>query len=193
MIAFIRGTVASYGADWIVVENSGIGWQMAYPHTGDIRLNQEISVHTYMHVSENDVALFGFDSAEEKELFMRLISVKGLGPKTAMNMLAHSGYNTVIAAIEEGNVAVLKKMPGIGAKSASQIVLDLKGKLVAAPVRSQKQAEASWPPEIADALEGLKNLGYKQGELIPAANKMSETPGLTTAEYLRIGLKFLSR
>lgn len=192
MIAFIRGKVASYGSDWIVVENNGIGWQMSYPHVENVRLNSEISVYTYMHVTENDVALFGFESQEEKELFLRLISVKGLGPKTAMNMLAHSGYSNVVKAIEDGNVAALKKMPGIGAKSASQIVLDLKGRLVAAPVRVQN-AQPSYPPEIMDALEGLKNLGYKQGELGPAANKMSETPGLTTEQYLRIGLQFLMK
>lgn len=73
MIAFIRGTVAAYGNDWIVVENSGIGWHMAYPHVENLRLNTEVSVYTYMHVSENDVALFGFESQEEKELFLRLI------------------------------------------------------------------------------------------------------------------------
>lgn len=192
MIAFIRGKVASYGNDWIVVENNGIGWQMAYPHVENVRLNSEISVYTYMHVSENDVALFGFESQEEKELFLRLISVKGLGPKTANNMLAHSGYSNVVKAIEDGNVAALKKMPGIGAKSASQIVLDLKGRLVAAPVRTQS-ASQSYPKEIEEALEGLKNLGFKQGELGPAANKMSETPGLTTEQYLKIGLQFMMR
>ena len=192
MIAFIRGKVAAYGNDWIVIENNGIGWQMAYPHIENIRLNTEVSVYTYMHVSENDVALFGFESQEEKELFLRLISVKGLGPKTAMNMLAHSGYNNVVKAIEEGNVAALKKMPGIGAKSASQIVLDLKGRLIAAPVKAQSSAQ-TYPKEIAEALEGLKNLGYKPGELGPVANKMSETPGLSTEQYLRIGLQFLMR
>lgn len=192
MIAFIRGKVVSYGTDWIVVENQGIGWQMSYPHVENIRLNSEVSVYTYMHVTENDVSLFAFESQEEKELFLRLISVKGLGPKTAMNMLAHSGYTNVVKAIEDGNVAALKKMPGIGAKSASQIVLDLKGRLVAAPVRTQN-TQAQYPKEISEALEGLKNLGYKSGELGPAANKMSETPGLSTEEYLRIGLKFLMK
>lgn len=192
MIAFIRGKVAAYGTDWIIVENNGIGWQMSYPHTADLRLNSDVSVYTYMHVTENDVSLFGFESQEEKELFLRLISVKGLGPKTAMNMLAHSGYSTVIMAIEEGNVAALKKMPGIGAKSASQIVLDLKGKLVAAPEKASANTP-QYPPEIQDALEGLKGLGFKPAELTPAASKMLETPGKTTAEYIRIGLQFLNR
>ena len=192
MIAFIKGTVSSYGADWIVVDNHGIGYQMAYPHTDRVRLQQEISVHTYMHISENDVSLYGFESMEEKDLFMRLISVKGLGPKTAINMLTKAGYEAIIGAVETGNVAALKKMPGIGAKSASQIVLDLKGKLVAAPDAANKPAE-NYPPEIRDAMEGLKNLGYKQNEASAAAKVMMESPGLSTAEYLRIGLRFLSK
>ena len=193
MIAFIRGTAAAVTTDTLIVENNGIGWQMAYPHTQDIHIGEEVQVHTYMHVTENDVSLFGFSTADEKELFMRLISVKGLGPKTAMGMLASAGYRHVVAAIEEGNVNALKKLPGIGAKSASQIVLDLKGKLVAAPVVTKQVQQQTLPPEISDALEGLKNLGYKQGELSAAANKMLESPGLTTAEYLRIGLQFMSR
>ena len=192
MIAFIKGTVSSYGADWIVVDNHGIGYLMAYPHTDQVRLQQEISVHTYMHISENDVSLYGFESMEEKDLFMRLISVKGLGPKTAINMLTKAGYEAIIGAVETGNVAALKKMPGIGAKSASQIVLDLKGKLVAAPAAPGKPAE-NYPPEIRDAMEGLKNLGYKQNEASAAAKVMMESPGLSTAEYLRIGLRFLSK
>ena len=129
---------------------------------------------------------------EEKDLFMRLISVKGLGPKTAINMLTKAGYEAIIGAVETGNVAALKKMPGIGAKSASQIVLDLKGKLVAAPAAPGKPAE-NYPPEIRDAMEGLKNLGYKQNEASAAAKVMMESPGLSTAEYLRIGLRFLSK
>lgn len=192
MIAFIKGIVASYGADWVAVDNHGIGYQISYPHTDRVTLNQEITVHTYMHISENDVSLFGFESTEEKDLFMRLISVKGLGPKTAMNMLAKAGYDEIIGAVETGNVAALKKMPGIGAKSASQIVLDLKGKLVAAPASSPRVSE-EYPPEIRDAMEGLKNLGYKQNEVSSAAKVMNESPGLSTAEYLRIGLRFLSR
>ena len=193
MIAFIKGTVSSYGADWIVVDNHGIGYLMAYPHTDRVRLQQEISVHTYMHISENDVSLYGFESMEEKDLFMRLISVKGLGPKTAINMLTKAGYEAIIGAVETGNVAALKKMPGIGAKSASQIVLDLKGKLVAAPEAPSKAAAEVYPAEIRDAMEGLKNLGYKQNEVNAAAKVMNESPGLTTAEYLRIGLRFLSK
>ena len=193
MIAFIKGTVAAYGADWIIVDNNGIGWQLAYAHSEDVSLNQEIRVYAYMSVTENDVSLYGFSSQEEKELFLRLISVKGLGPKTAMNMFSKAGYEQIIAAVEAGNVNALKKLPGIGGKTASQIVLDLKGKLVAVPVKQAKLQEMQYPKEVQEALEGLKNLGYKSSELNPAANIMLENPGLSTAEYLRMGLRAMNR
>ena len=193
MISFIKGTVASYGSDYVVIENHGIGWQVAYPHTADIHLNDEISVFTYMHISENDVSLFGFASGEEKDLFLKLINVKGIGPKTAMNMLMNSGYDNLVANIAEGNVAALKKLPGIGAKAASQIVLDMQGKLVTYETPRAKAAQVHYPPEISDALEGLKNLGYRPNELTAVADQMMKQPGLTTAEYLRIGLRFLSK
>ena len=191
MIAFVKGKVASYGADWVVIDCHDIGYQMAYPHPENLHLNDEVFIYTYLHITENDMSLFGFESQDEKALFLKLISVKGLGPKTVMGMLSKCGYQSIVSAIESGDVTLLKKMPGIGAKSASQIVLDLKGKLVAVPTSSPKQDTVSYPVEIREALEGLKNLGYKQGELSAVANMMSENPGLTTEKYLKLGLQFL--
>ena len=192
MIAFIKGTVASYTVDSVVIDHDGMGWEIAYPHTDHVSLNQEIKVYTYLHISENDMRLFGFESQEEKDLFLRLITVKGLGPKTAMNMLSKAGYDSIYGWIEEGNVTALKKMPGIGAKSASQIVLDLKGKLVApAENPSGSSSVKSYPKEIDEALEGLKNLGYKSGELNGCAEYLNSHPGKKTEEYLKMGLRYL--
>lgn len=193
MIAFIKGTVASYTADSVVIDHGGMGWQIAYPHTDELHLNEEITVYTYLHYSDMDLSLYGFSSPQEKELFLRLISVKGLGPRTAMNMLSKASADNIITAIETGNVALLKKMPGIGAKTASQIVLDLKGKLVAVETNKKTADKTqSYSQEIQDALEGLKNLGYRQADLGSAANIMAEKPGLSTAEYLRMGLRYLA-
>ncbi len=190
MIAFIRGKIASYGADYIVIDNNGIGWQCAYPHTDQVHLNEEVSVYTYMHITENDVSLFGFRSQAEKDLFLKLISVKGLGPKTAMLILASHSYAEVINAIETGNVSFLTNIKGLGKKTASQIILDLKGKLVQ-PAESKKTDSNS--AEIQEALEGLANLGYKPAEINQAAKAMNENPGLTTEQYLKMGLQFLMR
>ncbi|MBE6118824.1 MAG: Holliday junction branch migration protein RuvA [Solobacterium sp.] len=186
MIAFVQGKVVSYDADHIVVENQGIGWDIAWPHADRIHLNEEVRIYTYMHISENDIGLYGFESSEEKNLFLKLISVKGLGPKTAMNMLAVASTDRLINAVEQGDVAMLKRLPGIGAKTAGQIILDLKGRLV----QTDSKAETYAQP-VQEALEALKNLGYKQGELQIAGKYMSEKPGLSTEEYLKIGLQAL--
>ncbi len=193
MIAFINGTIASYSVDSIVVDHNGIGLKIAYPHCDQISLNQSVHIYTYMHLTENDVSLFGFESQEEKDLFLRLISVKGLGPKTAMNMLAKAGYDAIIQAIESGDLTALRKLPGIGAKSASQIVLDLKGKLVQSQEFSRPTVSQKYPQEISDALEGLKNLGYRSGELTAVGNMLMDEPGLTVKEYLKKALQFLQK
>lgn len=192
MIAFIKGIIASYGADWLVIENSDMGWKVFYPHTDTLSLQKEVLIYTYMHITENDMTLFGFQNAEEQELFLRLISVKGLGPKTALAMLMKCSNHHIVNAIESGDVTLLKTLPGIGAKTASQIVLDLKGKLVQIQ-NNKKETQESYSQEIMDALEGLKSLGYKQSELNAVAKKMSETPNLDSAKYLRLGLQFLSK
>ncbi|NCB33875.1 MAG: Holliday junction branch migration protein RuvA, partial [Erysipelotrichia bacterium] len=96
MIAFICGTVASYGDGWVIIDHDGMGWKISYAHSEQLSLNQTIKIFTYMHLTENDVALYGFESREEQDLFLRLISVKGLGPKTAMNMLGARGADAIV-------------------------------------------------------------------------------------------------
>ncbi len=192
MIAFIKGIVQSYGSDWLIVDHNGMGWQIAWPHPDQVHLNQEITVYTYLHSTEQGMSLYGFSSQDEKELFLRLISVKGLGPRTALNMLAKTDVNQIISAIENGNVTTLKALPGIGAKTASQIVLDLKGKLITTHVEPSKSA-TKYGVEIMEACDGLKNLGYRQNEIDSAAAFMNERPGLQTEEYLKIGLQFLMK
>lgn len=194
MIAYIQGIVASYGSDYVVIDQNGIGWQIAYAHCDALKLNDPIKIYTYMHFSENETSLFGFQTQEEKDLFLRLISVKGLGPKTAMNMLSKSGYQAIISSVEQGDVTALKKMPGIGAKTASQIVLDLKGKLVSIDnIVSKSTLVNDYPQEILDAIEGLKGLGYKSNELTHVAEAMKEKVGLSTKEYLQFGLRYLAK
>ena len=186
MIAMIKGTVFAVGLDWIIIENQGIGYKVFFSRPEAVRLNQEVRVFTYQHVREDEFSLFGFLSMEEQDLFVKLISVKGLGPKTAMNMLAAATYQQMVQMIEQGDVAALKKMPGIGAKTASQIILDLKGKLV-----REETNEGTASQAIEDALEALKALGYKQNELSGLSKIMREHPDKTTDEYVKLGLQHL--
>lgn len=190
MISFIAGSVSDVTKDTIVIDHDGIGWEVFYPHPERVHIGDEVRVFTYLHIIENDMKLYGFETSSEKQLFMRLISVKGLGPKTAMGILAKADYDHIIAAIEGDDVKFLKTMPGIGPKAASQIVLDLKGKLVAVEEEKKKK---DLPQAVQEAAEGLKNFGYRQTEIAKAVSKMVEKPGLSTQEYLRIGLRALMK
>lgn len=193
MIAFIKGTVTSYTVDSVVIDHDGMGWEIAYPHTDKLSLNAEIQIYTYLHIFEGGMNLYGFETQQEKDLFLKLISVKGLGPKTAMTMLSRAGYQAIIDSVSTGDVATLKKMPGIGAKSASQIVLDLQGKLVVTETSTSKQTSSKYSKEINDAIEGLKNLGYKQSELSNCIHYMAENPGLTVEQYMSMGLRYMAK
>ncbi|MGN1344345.1 MAG: Holliday junction branch migration protein RuvA, partial [Traorella sp.] len=127
MIAFVRGNVFQTMNDSIILDNHGIGYQIFTPDPKQYVLGSEVLLYTYQYVREDAILLYGFKEKEAYDLFIRLIEVKGLGCKSAMNMLSIGQVGRIIQAIDEGNTAFLKGCPGIGAKTAQQIVLDLKG------------------------------------------------------------------
>ena len=187
MIAFIKGTVYSFGLDHVIIETvSGIGYKVYYNHSQPLTLGQNILLFTYQQIREDAHVLFGFMRKEELELFEKLISVKGLGPKTALGILTTASYSQVVNAIEQGEVAFLKKMPGIGAKTASQIILDLKGKLV-----STEESKPVVNSKIMDAMEALKALGYKNAEIQAISKQMQEQDLATAEAYVKLGLQLL--
>ena len=188
MIAFIKGIVFSYTLNTVIVENNGVGYEIFFAHPDSIRLNQEVMIYTYHHIREDENSLFGFLSIKEKELFEKLIGVKGIGPKTAMGILGASSLDQLINSIEQGEVNALKKIPGIGAKAASQIILDLKGKLVHVETVDKKE---SLNRELEDAVEALKALGYKPSELAGVIKALKSEERKTTDEYVRLGLQYL--
>ena len=187
MIAFVKGTVYSFGIDHVIIETvSGIGYKVYYNHSQPLTLGQNILLFTYQQIREDAHVLFGFVRKEELELFEKLISVKGLGPKTALGILTAASYSQVVNAIEQGEVAFLKKMPGIGAKTASQIILDLKGKLV-----STEESKPVVNSKIMDAMEALKALGYKNAEIQAISKQMQEQDLATAEAYVKLGLQLL--
>ena len=186
MIAYIKGKIEGIAIDKIVVETYGIGYEISFARCDVVRVGQEVQIFTYQHLREDENTLYGFLSKSEKELFVRLISVKGLGPKTALGILRGATYDTVIAAIEQGDVSFIKSMPGIGAKTASQIILDLKGKLV-----ETDSVVKSASREMDDAIEALKTFGYKQSECAQVLKYFAQYPNQTTDEYVKLGLQFL--
>lgn len=189
MITFIKGMIHSYSNDSLIIENQGIGYRVYISNPQAVRLNTEVILYTYQHVREDAITLFGFTSMEEHDLFLQLISVKGVGPKTALNMLAVCPAKQMIEAIENNDVKVLKSLPGIGAKSASQIVLDLKGKLVEEVVEIESKENA----ELMDAIEALKALGYKNAEINSIKKELNMLDGLKSDQYIRKALSMLAK
>jgi len=186
MIVFIKGIVNSIGIDFVVIENNGMGYKVYYNHSESLTLGQQILLFTYQQIREDAHVLFGFIKHQELELFEKLISVKGLGPKTALNILTATSYNQVISAIEKGEVQFLKQMPGIGAKTAQQIVLDLKGKLV-----SDNEVAAKGNRNYQDATDALKALGYKNSEIQAISQELSQFELDTVDEYVKTGLQLM--
>jgi holliday junction DNA helicase RuvA len=186
MIAFIRGKVHAFGLDWVILDTQGVGYRIGFPRPEALSLNTEVLLYTYQHIREDEISLYGFLSMDELRLFEQLISVKGLGPRTALNMMTASSFIKIISAIETGDVTFLKTMPGIGAKTASQIILDLKGKLVE---NENKDSKAS--VEIQDAIAALKSLGYKVSELSGIEKYLISLNLNSVDELIKAGLQFL--
>ncbi len=188
MISYIKGTVESISIDSIVVECNGIGYEVYFANTHSVSISQIVQIYTYEHIREDEHSLYGFLSKAEKELFLKLLSVKGVGPKTVLAMLRNCQYDQIINAIELQDVAFIKSMPGIGAKTASQIILDLKGKLVDASSSSNISSPSK---NITDAVDALKSLGYKQAECAQVSKYLSTIPDKSVDEYVKLALQYL--
>jgi len=186
MIAYIKGCVISYTSDHVIVETGGIGYRIFMPNPTVLTLNEQTLIYTYQHIREDAQTLFGFTSVEEHDLFLRLISVKGIGPKIAINALSVGGYKQIIDAIETNNATYLKSLPGIGNKAAAQIVLDLKGKLVDTKSFTQDT-------NLSDALEALKSLGYKANEVNSLVKHLRQEEGKSVDEYIKMALALLAK
>ena len=184
MIGFLRGKIHSFGYDYCLIDVNGVGYRINFYHPEKLKLNEEITIYTYQNVREDEISLFGFLSLEEYDLFVKLISVKGLGPKIASNILASNTVDRIIEAIEAGDVDFMRRMPGIGNKTASQIILDLKGKLVEA---GNNDIEGEKLKDISDA---LKQLGYKASEINPVLKKLA-SEDLSEDELMRKALSML--
>ena len=158
MYSYIKGIVTETEANYIVVETGGVGYFIFVPNPFAFTLNVETKVYVYNHIREDENSLYGFKTKEEKELFLKLLNVKGVGPKLVMPMLATGSVNGIIDAIARENILYLKKFPKVGDKVARQIILDLKGKLA----QSTTEIMTGGFEELISVLEGL---GYKTNDI----------------------------
>ena len=179
-----KGQISYIGEDYVVIEVGNIGYQVFVSHISDYVLGEETKIYLYNVVREDEQYLAGFPSIREKEAFVSLISVKGIGPRTALNALSATTADDLFNAIAANNVTFLKKLPGIGGKAAAQIILDLKGQLTSA-------SDAN-PDQYDEVREALKSLGFKV-KLIDDTLATISIPNATNEEILRAALKKLRK
>lgn len=198
MYEYLIGIITAVNPHYIVVEVNGIGYRAQVANPFRYQENQTQKVYVYQAVRENDVTLYGFFDLAEKQLFLKLISVSGIGPKSALAILATNDQGGFVAAINANDEAYLTKFPSIGKKTAKQIILDLKGKMddiqTPTPIIDQQNLALNFDEEspfLKEALEAMLSLGYTKTEVKKVAKKLESFNGKSTDEYLSAALKLV--
>lgn len=202
MYEYFLGQIVDVTPGFVVIEVAGIGYKVLTANPYRYQVGPD-AVKMYIHqaVSDNGMSLFGFFDADEKALFEKLLNVSGIGPKSALAILANNDHAGLIQAINQGNATYLTSFPGVGKKTAQQIVLDLKDKLNDLNVEVTGQTELSMPTDpaegaLADALAALEALGYSARETKKITKKLeafSQTKSTDTNDLLSEGLRLLTK
>jgi Holliday junction DNA helicase RuvA len=194
MIGYVNGIATIKSSDYIVVDVSGVGYKVYMTKTAieKIELNSNVKVFTYMRVSQDDISLYGFLSNDELMMFQLLISVGGIGPKSATAILSNITPSTFALAVITDDVNSLKKLPGIGAKTAQRIILELKDKIKTEDAIGGETDSISdkYSSEAQDAIDALQVLGYNK-KVVEKALSQIDLTGMTTEEIIKKGLELL--
>ncbi|PJK17492.1 Holliday junction branch migration protein RuvA [Chryseomicrobium excrementi] len=199
MYDYIKGEIARITPEYIVIDRDGLGFQILTPNPFRFQVGQQELVYTYLQVREDLQQLIGFKTLSERELFRKLIQVTGIGPKGALAILASGQPEQVIGAIEREDDAFLVKFPGVGKKTARQIILDLKGKLhdladveyTDGLFELEDDAQPAVNQSLDEALQALQALGYSERELKKIASKLEEFENETTDVIMKKALQLL--
>ncbi|NLT74039.1 MAG: Holliday junction branch migration protein RuvA [Chloroflexi bacterium] len=174
MIATLHGTVQSIGEGALVVALGGLGLRVHVPETvrSSAHLGRAVDLFTHLHVRENELTLYGFGSQSEREIFLLLLGVSGVGPRTALAVLSTFSPETLTSALSKGDIGILTRIPGIGRKTAERMVLDLRDRLGGSGV-------AAWggvplQEGDSDVINALTALGYSVAEAREAASSVPE-------------------
>ena len=183
MYSYIIGNVTEFNSNSIVLECNKVGYLIYVPNPFSYIIGNEYKVYVYNKVGEEEYSLYGFKMKEEYELFLKLISVKGLGPKLALPILATGSIAGIIDAIDRENIIYLTKFPKIGEKLARQIILDLKGKI---HIETNEEIEEDATEDLIDTLGAL---GYKTAEIKKVIGQIDKS--LSLEEQVKESLKLL--
>lgn len=190
MIAGLQGSIESKRADALLVDVAGVIYRVG-TSTSTLSsvgaIGDSVRLHTYLLVREDVLALYGFASQDELELFEALISASGVGPKTACAVLSRFQPDQLREAIQQGNAQLFSTVPGIGAKTAARLIVDLKGKLPEPAVGSGATLVAD-----NDVVEALRSLGYTASEAMVAAMRVESLPGMTSEERVIAALRIIN-
>lgn len=208
MLAYIKGTLEMKMTEYIVIDVGGLGYKVFMSDSGIDKLGnigETVKVHTYYRVREDDISIFGFNTLEELRMFELLISVSGVGAKTALAMLAVCEPTEFALAVISENINALTQIPGIGPKSAKRIILELKDKIkkeqqIQELTEASKESSAKTKMEqlienennLNEAMSALQVLGYNR-KSIEKAFEQFETNGLSTEDLIRKGLSVLGK
>jgi len=203
MIAFLSGKLLEKQASTAIVDVGGVGYELTIPLSTFFELGEagsDVSVRIYTHVREDAIQLYGFKSARDRDMFLRLISVQGIGPKLAITMLSGMNVDEMIAAIRSNNTLRIKSIPGVGQKTAERVVIELRHKIVelaAAGAAAPEPSEAGGLPSdeaFDDALSALVNLGYQKAAAEKAIRQAADDGTEPTVQkLLRRSLQILAK
>lgn len=200
MFAYVKGNLEIKTKGYIVIDVGGIGYKIFMSETAIDKLGEigeVIKVHTYLKVKEDEMSLYGFNTNEELRMFELLLSVSGIGAKSAINILSNITPSTFALAVISDDVAKIKSLPGIGPKTAQRIILELKDKIKTEEAmegeENTKIQEAKVENEnVLEAITALQVLGYSRKEIEKALENV-EKESLTVEDIIRTGLKNLAR
>ena len=201
MYAYIKGTLEIKTTEYVVIETNGIGYKIFMSESAIDKLGElgaQVKVHTYLKVREDDMSLYGFNTNEELRMFELLLSVSGVGAKSAIVILSNITPSSFALAVITDDVGKLKKLPGIGPKTAQRIILELKDKLKASEdtnkdeleeILTKKEADGE---KVSEAISALQVLGYTRKEIEKAFEKFDKTE-LSVEDIIKKGLLYLSK
>ncbi|WP_271006805.1 Holliday junction branch migration protein RuvA [Listeria seeligeri] len=201
MYDYIKGTITTITPEYIVVEAGQIGYQIitGNPFSFQHLEGTDAQVFLYQHVREDNISLFGFQTTEERYLFKKLLSVSGIGPKSALAIIASGDVVPLITAIESEDDVYLTKFPSVGKKTARQIILDLKGKLADVATNEiiynapENDIVAGLSPALEEAVLALEALGYSTRELKKIIPKLAKEVDLTSDAYIKLALRLMTK
>ncbi len=183
MYSYIKGIITEVTPNYITIENNGIGYLIKVPNPYQFQENTQTIIYLYQHVREDAIILYGFSTLKERDTFILLISVKGLGPKGALAILASATVDEIATALNNNNSKFFLSFPGIGQKLSQQIILDLKGKV------NGSQMSLLSSKNNDELVNALLALGYKQADVKKVVANINDS--LTIEEQIKEALKLL--